>query len=253
MQKPYIGVTGFTSKDEALRVLEATPPTGDRLLMVGVLASSKTLRGEKNKWPNRYPAVQKIAGIFPDDPRALNLIHYSTDDPATLFSQMLELTSLAGTNFHGFQLNCAWPPQSELQHFRNAYPEAKIVLQIGERSLEMVGHSAYGLSIKLFMEYKGLIDYVLLDGSAGRGQILEMEKVRRYLYVLQTLPIPIDLGIAGGLSPQSLPLIEPLMRDFPDLSIDAEGRLRDSNDQLTIITVKEYVRLALEITSSIQD
>lgn len=253
MEKPYIGITGFTSKNEATEALSAMPCSVDRYLMVGVLASSKTLRGEKNKYPNRYPAVEKITGIFPDDPRALNLIHYSTDDPATLSKQMLELASLAGPNLHGFQLNCAWPPPSELQLFCNAYPETKVVLQIGERSLEMVGNSSYGLSIKLHMEYKGLIDYVLLDSSGGRGQILEVEKMSKYLYVLQTLPTQIGLGIAGGLSPQSLPLIEPFIRDFPDLSIDAEGCLRDGSDKLDIITVKEYIREAWKIFSDLQE
>ena len=37
---------------------------------------------------------------------------------------------------------------------------------------------------------------------------------------------------AGGLGPESVGLVEPLYREFPDLSIDAQGKLRPSGSAL---------------------
>lgn len=81
---PYIGVTGFMTRVEVRAVLETVPAGSKYRLMVGVLMSSKTLRGEQNKWPGRYPKRETVPKIFVDDPRTFNLVHYATDNPDAL-------------------------------------------------------------------------------------------------------------------------------------------------------------------------
>src|SRR3972149_5500104 len=106
----YIGVTGFTQKRDAECVLEMYDSLEHeplRKLMIGVLASKKTLNGLPGKYPKRYPATKDIAAIFPDHPYAVNLIHFATDTPESLRDDLTQLTALGGPNFHGFQLNMA--------------------------------------------------------------------------------------------------------------------------------------------------
>lgn len=250
MKKPYIGITGFMSLDEAIAVLRSMPVSAGRVVMVGVLASQKTMRGIQNKWPNRYPKMEKIAGIFPNHPLALNLIHYHTKEQETLYEQLLKMTGFGGDNLHGFQLNVAWPSPSALKKYRLAYPTMQIVLQIGARAFEMVKHSPKKLAAKVAKEYDELIDYVLLDPSGGYGKPFNTERARKYLTELKAKKLNAGLGVAGGLSPNTLGLVEPLTKDFPDLSIDAEGRLRNQNDSLNLNIAEEYIRKALKTFDS---
>lgn len=254
MKRPYIGITGFMKWEEVCSVSIFMPPSVDllpgsldRILMVGVSASLKTLRGRQNKWPNRYPKVEEISKIFCYESDVLNLIHYNTDEKETLAGQLDELIKHGGPNLHGFQLNIAWPSPIVLVAFRLLHPNKVIVLQVGSRAFQLVGHSPARLAKKVQDEYQGLIDYILLDSSGGLGKIFEPERFREYLQALQEKNLGIGLGVAGGLSAATLGILEPLAKDFPDLSIDAEGRLRDKNDCLDVVSAIKYVSVASQI------
>ena len=222
--RPYVGITGFMSRGEVDHVLQAWPVDSNFSLMVGVLASSKTLAGLTNKWPNRYPRIGEIAGIFPDDARSLNLIHYATDTPDRLSEELLRLQRLSGPRLHGFQLNVPWPETGELAKYLQASPGSYIVLQLGSRALDQVAHDPTQLRNQL-VRYVGLISSVLVDTSGGLGRSLDAEVLRNILTAIR--PLPLGLGVAGGLSANSIGLLGNLPKEFPGLSIDAEGRLRD--------------------------
>lgn len=246
MRKPYIGITGFLSLDDALHVLNAVPMNANRLVMVRVLASLKTMRGIQNKWPNRYPAMDKIAGIFPDHPLALNLIHYNTKEKDTLGDQLDAMTGFGGANMHGFQLNITWPELDVLREYKKRHPAKQIVLQVGGHAFEMVNYSPEQLAAKV-AEYDGAVEYVLLDPSGGYGKPFDKERARDYLVALQAKNLNVGLGVAGGLSPTTLNLVEPLVQEFPDLSIDAEGRLRTAEDHLDLNLARAYLQTALSM------
>ncbi|MCK5044869.1 hypothetical protein KAR26_04055 [Candidatus Parcubacteria bacterium] len=246
MKKPYIGITGFMSSDEALHILNSVPFRAGPLVMIGVLASLKTIRGVKNKWPNRYPTMDRIAGIFPDHPLALNLIHYNTKEKDTLANQLIAMTEIGGVNLHGFQLNIAWPSLDVLHAYREAYPTKQIVLQIGEQAFEMVNHSPEQLASRV-VEYDGLVEYVLLDPSGGYGKPFDSEHIRQYLLALREKNLDICFGFAGALSPATINLVEPLVKEFSRLSIDAEGCLRTPKDHLDLNLASEYLRRAFLI------
>jgi len=251
VKKPYIGITGFMSLNDAMQVLGAIPINTDRLVMIGVLASLKTMRGIQNKWPNRYPTMDRIAGIFPDYPLALNLIHYNTKEKDTLGDQLIAMTEFGGANMHGFQLNIAWPSLDVLAEYRKAYPTKQIVLQIGGHAFEMVNHSQEQLAAKV-AEYDGVVEYVLLDPSGGYGKPFDQDRARDYLMALKAQNLGMGLGVAGGLSPTTLDLVRPLANKFPDLSIDAEGRLRTPEDHLDLAVSSEYLFKALAMFNGAQ-
>lgn len=253
MQRPYIGITGFMTQDEVLSVLDAMPASSDRLVMVGVLASQKTIfLGLQNKWPNRYPGPNDIAAIFPNHPLVLNFVHYNTKEPETLLEQMLRVTELGGPNFQGFQLNVKWPSPQVLEEYRRQHPGMRIVLQVGGGAFKAVNDSPQILAAKVADEYDGLADYLLLDPSGGFGKPFDTARAREFLNALRERGVErfLGLGVAGGLSPTTLNLVEPLVDDFQALSIDAEGRLRDESDTLNQDVAKEYVSMALQIFAS---
>ena len=250
MFKPYIGITGFTAQSEVHTALDVFPENCSHELMVGVLASQKTIfLKEKNKWPNRYPDAKDIGDIFVNSPKALNLIHYSTKELDTLANQLMRMVGIGGEYFDGFQLNMAWPSPCDIGVFRGIYPDFYIVLQIGSRAFEEVGNDPETLAWRTAKDYLGLVDYVLLDSSGGLGKPLDTEKTRLCLEALCNEGVErfMCLGVAGGLSPSTLNLVEPLVKDFPNLCIDAEGRLRNSDDHLNLNVAKEYIAKSLEI------
>ncbi|MBI4524882.1 MAG: hypothetical protein HY695_13850 [Deltaproteobacteria bacterium] len=154
----YIGVTGFTRAAEARQALQCFAGSSARKLMVGVLVSSRTLSGRANRRPGRYPNIERIREIFHEHPAALNLIHYNTDAPATLSSELLRLVDVSGAHLHGFQLNIAWPNVGEIEAFKKGTgSKQRIVLQIGGRAMKRVDHSPQKLA-DMVARYTGIIE-----------------------------------------------------------------------------------------------
>lgn len=243
---PYVGVTGFMSREEVIEALALIPQESARRLMVGVLMSSKRLTGQQNKPSGRCPKKEAIADIFIDDPRALNLVHYNTDSPETLCAQLVKITELAGPHLDGFQLNIAWPPISELKDYLEIYPEKFLLLQVGGKAMAQVE------SMERFTELVGaylpMIDAILIDPSGGKGEPFDPVKGAEYLRAVRGYPT-LGVGIAGGLGPETLYLLDSLVREFPELSIDAEGRLRTlkPEDALSLGAMRTYLEDAFPI------
>ena len=95
----------------------------------------------------------------------------------------------------------------------------------------------------------GIIDYVLLDPSGGLGQPFDPEVAKSYLDELRKFENELGLGVAGGLSPTTLNLLEDLIKDYPNLSTDAEGKLRSAEDHLLTHVSSQYARESLRMFS----
>ena len=241
---PYIGITGITSPAESDLIARSWAGNSSRKVMIGVLVSSKTLRSEPDQWPNRYPALGDIAGIFSDHTAAFNVIHYSTDEPGSLLDQLLTVSHLCGPSLHGFQLNMAWPSAADLRRFAGQRSGLEIILQLNQEAFRVAGNHQGAVAAKLQREYSGLVDHVLLDLSAGYGRQLDPAWARRQLAEMRDAELDMGQGVAGGLSPESLHLVAPLVKEFPQLSLDAEARLRDAEDNLDPDLGQEYLRTA---------
>lgn len=95
-------------------------------------------------------------------------------------------------------------------------------------------------------EYRGLITDVLIDVSAGKGVPIDPAKVRGIVEAMRTWNANLGIGIAGGLCAETLPAVADLVREY-DLSIDAEGRLRNDRDELDLEKVRAYLGAAARI------
>ena len=67
--KPYIGISAVMDRMETRSILEFIPDDAMRQVTIGTVANLKTLRGQPNSWPQRFPSMEQIARIFLDDPR----------------------------------------------------------------------------------------------------------------------------------------------------------------------------------------
>lgn len=249
--EPYIGITGFTKPDEVASALQSFPNHPHRRLMIGVLATWKSLRGipMKPRWQKQVPDPTAIPSLLSNDARAVNLVHFSTEEgqESTILADLCRIHELAGPFFQGFQLNLAWPEVRPLDEYRTAVGRVyRIVLQIGQRAVEVAGGTPSGI-VGMLNRYIGQIDDVLLDPSGGLGKAFDTERARQFLSAIAEQGWNLGLGVAGGLGPDSLNLVEPLVAEFPNLSIDAQGLLRNPKNDLDSEAVRNYLTKARQL------
>lgn len=247
MKKPYVGITGLMHPGEVYAILQGFPSSAEtgRKLMVGALVSDKTLDGRPNRQGNRYPAtIDRVADIFVDHPDVLNLVHFNTkeEDSDKVLDQMLRIADAAGKNCHGFQLNFKWPPAAMLKRYKNQFPRHVIVLQHKIPWGPYSGDDCQEMISKL-SDHAGICDYLLLDPSCGNGEEMDHVKTLKYLKMLKATAIGERIGcvVAGGREAANIWELERIMRTYPDTSIDAEGRLRDADDNLCLPLAQNYV------------
>lgn len=243
MPSPYIGVTGFMRGEEVAETLIYLPDKSSYQIKVGVFVSDKTLRGETNRHPTRFPKIEVLKSIFIQDPKVINLVHFNTHDPGRLKDDLIWLTEdYGGPHMHGFQLNLTWPSVRDLMIYHQICSPKRTVLKIGNKAMEEIGHSPETLRERVG-RYVGVVTDVIIDPSGGAGQPFEPMLAREYLHALQGCGVRV--GVAGGLEAQRLhQLVRPLAQEFPGLSIEADGKLRDPQDNLDILAAGRYIREA---------
>ena len=242
---PYIGITGFTSPEEVAAVVAALTASPSRRLMCGVLLSNALLSGEPSDAPNRCPPPDAIAGIFSDDPRCLNLVHYRPRPGVNLADALTRAQQVGGPNCHGVQINATrgapWPDPSSLIEYKNRSHPRRIVLQAGREAMASVGGDP-SLLAQRCAEYAGIVTDVLVDASEGLGIPLDAGRTVRYLEAIAATAPDLGLVVAGGLYASNVAeLLSPLLPKWASVSIDAEGRLRDANDRLNVAAVNDYL------------
>ncbi len=247
----YIGITGFTSPDEVAAVLSTLPATPPRLLMCGVLLSNALLDGQDSDAPNRCPHPDAIAGIFSDDPRCLNLVHYRPRAGVSLADALARASEVGGPNCHGVQINATrgvpWPDPASLVEYRNRSQPQRIVLQAGREAMASVNGDPASLAERC-APYAGLVTDVLVDASEGLGRPLDATLSARYLDAIARAAPTLGLVVAGGLCADNIDeLLAPLLPRWANASIDAEGRLRDGNDDLDVTAASAYLGAGMRL------
>ena len=247
--QPYIGVTGITSHAQANALMSVVKKEHNVLIMLGMLVSNKTLHGEPNKWPKRYPNIEKLSTIFPDHSKALNLIHFNSKMQGCLLDDMLLAQEMAGPHCHGFQLNIAWPDKKmiELYKMHRAFVRKRVVLQCGGGAMGEMDWKPEKIAQRV-REYQGLVDYVLIDPSGGLGKDFDGEFAYECFSELSVAVPDVGLVIAGGLHKGNVvSKLPPLLIDHV-LSWDAEGKLRTSEDDLDIKASQDYVTASISLS-----
>lgn len=251
---PYIGISGIMSRDEIRQIFSAIGFNDQRPTAFGVLISAKTIRGIPNKYPNRYPSPERLRDVFVRwNARDLLVLHYSADDDRTLTEDIGLAIQAIGRAPDGVQLNIKNPYGEQLPNpnkvaaIASTYPRMRIILQIVSSMF-----SSRADLWRYVREYAFSATDVLFDGSRGNGvdyfaKPRNVDSVRADLLELRSSFPHLGLGIAGGLSAHTLPQVEELLQEIPDLSIDAEGRLRDENDHLNINAAIEYATTAIRL------
>lgn len=233
---PYIGITDFTDfgqVQEMSQVFATHQPKGSsRVLHVGVMMSYKTLNSIPSKWQNAFPSKERIASIFSSD-EGYNCLHYADyDNNPDLWKNIATAISFGGTDIHALQLDMIWPDPGEVAHgVHTSRKQIEVILQIGKNALEEVNNDPQRV-VERLGDYEGVIHRVLLDKSMGKGLGMDANGLIPFAQAIKESFPTLGIGAAGGLGPETIQLVAPLVTAFPDLSIDAQGRLRPSGNAI---------------------
>lgn len=244
MSNSYIGVTGFTERSQIEVAMRSLYADQERKLMAGVLVSDKTLKGEKDKlYPNRYPSVDSLGNIFIKHQQLFNVIHFHSSDKYDWCDQLMRAVLFAGEDLcDGVQLNMTWADPGEIENFKRFYSDKKIILSVNQGMLKAAPNE---LLHRFLIDYDGIVDYVLFDASGGSGTELDSDFIGPYIKEFKFVTDKVNLAVAGGLWSNNLRKLDPLLKIYPDLSIDAEGMLRDKYDDLSMIKARNYLNEAI--------
>lgn len=264
-QRPYIGITDFTSLQQVKRMLGVLRQNrleeSAHRLHVGVMMSRKTLHCLPTKWADVFPPKEDITQIFSlpekivfDKPNDCHdwmfTLHYADyGSPPDLFDDLSRAMNYAGPFFDAIQLDMPWPDPGVIANAAHASRKnPEIILQIGGNAFEEVDNDVDRVVEKLY-PYHTFISHVLLDKSMGRGLGMDAEALAPFASAIAKEYPKIQLVFAGGLGPNSLNLLDPLLSEFPNMSIDAQGQLRPSGSALDPIDwnmAEEYLVGALK-------
>lgn len=245
---PYVGVTGFTNRTQVEAAISAFTRASRRVLMVGVLASHKSLRGVplQRTWAVQTPHLETLAELFVMSDQVLNLVHYAADqgDLGHLADDLAFIAQYAGLCLGGFQLNIPWPDPQVLRACRknrDRFPlSPHFVLQVSAEAVAEAGGTMEGVAARL-AAYEGVADYALFDASGGKGKPLDADRALAFLCACRGLRL--RFGVAGGLGADSLSLVEPVLAEFPETSFDAQGKLQGP-DGLNVPNMERYLARA---------
>jgi hypothetical protein len=240
-----------TQVNRMLKVFKKHLPLGSRHVMhVGVMTSFKVMNGLLTKFEKAFPKTNDISGIFSSD-EVYNCLHYVDYDGQSDFATTLaKVIELGGIGIHAVQLDMVWPdPVGIMDGVHRSRKNVEVILQIGEKAFTEIDDEPEELAERLD-DYKSVIHRVLLDKSMGKGKGMDAEWLLPFAHVIKKRFPEMGIGAAGGLGPETMLLVEPLVEDFPNLSIDAQGRLRPSGSALDPIDWKmaeQYLIKAIKL------
>jgi hypothetical protein len=259
MKEPYIGICDFTSRGDiqvvAELLLERRKPGSNRRLMAGVMMSHATLHGLPSEWTGIFPTTTQVPKIFRswrEEGIVMQTIHYANyEDPCLgLVQDLCLLWPDPGISaLQAIQLDMVWPKVPQLRAYARLCPKRELILQVSERAIREAGNDPQAV-VSMLAQYGNLLHFALFDCSIGRGISLNAEFLLPYLRAVRdTLP-HIGLAVAGGLGPDTVELLKPIVEEFPHISIDAQAGLRKSRsakDPLDMDRAGEYLIKALAL------
>ncbi len=255
---PWVGITDFATPQQAQMMADYylgemfVHKMHERSFMVGVMMSYKTLHELPTKWENAWVRKEELNKVFLSYRHVLNTLHYADFDGLSTEEDLIVAAMYGGCNLDAIQFDMIWPAPSLLESLRKRFPGLFFILQVNAHAFEMVNNSPGELVARLG-EYDGVLNGVLLDKSMGKGLGLDAGYLHPFVAAVVERVPRLTVGVAGGLGPDTLKLLEPLREFFPILAIDAQGRLRKSGNSLDPIDWdlgKTYISRALSYLKS---
>lgn len=265
--RPYVGVAGFMSSAEIMAAIETLPQNPTHSLAIGILASAKTIVGQTNKYPTRYPRIVDLGQIVGPAQRIARMndmpvefiLHFAVDDEDSFHIQMERAVDVVeDCEFDGIQINASphvitkLPLWIALDAVKMATPRMKrVIMQLrpprdNEPRLDLIGAG-------IRLANSDVATDILIDASAGAGIPLNVTTASIMIAGIRAAMADrysVGIGVAGGLTASTLGGVGGLMEVHGPLSFDVESGVRDDQDHMDVAELRSYLRHAWTRTGS---
>ncbi len=184
-----------------------------------------------------------------EDATLFNVLHYVDFKNRDICDNLTKAIKLGGDRLDALQLDMCLPDPEIIKRLRDRNPHLLIILQVNSKMIQDVGDTPKDV-VRILQTYGHGIDGILLDKSLGRGIPLAASELLPYAHAVKEECPDLGLIIAGGLGPDTMGLAEPFLGEFPNISFDAQGRLRPSHNALDPISwymAANYLRAAIAL------
>lgn len=249
MLAPYIGITTFTEVGQVKKALAVFKknfrPKSKRVLHVGAMMSYKTLHGLPSRWEDVFPKKEMIASLFMRDACLYNCLHYADYENASpeLWRTLDRAISYGGIYIDAIQLDMVWPEPAEIANgVHVSRKPLEVILQVGKNAMIKADNNPDEV-LRRLEDYEGVIHRVLLDLSMGKGEIMNPEFLLPFARAITKRFPQWGLVVAGGLGPDTMHIAHPILTEFPNASIDAQGKVPDDESRRAyIIEARKFAK-----------
>jgi len=268
--RPYVGVSGVTTPEMQDRLVavshEAELAAQGRLLALGVKAVHKTqyLDVENQYGADWYPvgAESFTNALRPaqDNDLTIGVAQTYLDaehvGDAAYRNEFIERIAQRGRPWlQAVQFDMLpWHNDTQMLGFIEKTKtdfDVAILLQCHQFAMEELGPQGV---VRRLGHQAAFVDYLLFDSSHGKGVRLDVSKLDAFLDEAHSSSQldHIGMAVAGGLNAEAVREDLPsLLRKYPELSWDAEGRLHPVNNAkkrpLDMETTRAYLRASGDI------
>lgn len=260
---PYVGVSGVVSKEQQNELIDISVTSGlpaHRRLLLGVKATHKTQYLDvTNKYGTQWYPVGQDAfndALSPDTLSTYNVAQlylepeFIRKDPRYPSEFIQKIAKRGARVLDALQFDML-PYHENPQLWSHTIDTVRsldlgVIIQSHAGAMEKGPERAVEDLVRL-SDFSG-IDFVLFDASHGTGKEMDSDTLKYFLEAAYSDPELEDkgtnFGIAGGLDEYTVQTHLPaILKDFPDISWDAEGRLhaRDGVGALDMNKVKQYL------------
>lgn len=260
---PYVGVSGIVSQEQQsllIDIAHTTDLTPGRRLLLGVKATHKTQYLDiPNKYGTQWYPVGEDAftnALSPETISTFNVAQLYLDQdsikrdvryPGEFIRKMAKR---GGKVLDALQFDML-PYHENPKLWSHTLDSVKaadfgVILQCHAAAMEK--GPARAMEDLVRVSEHTPVDFVLFDASHGTGTEMDADTLRYFLEAGYSDPElearGTNFGIAGGLDEYTVAIHLPaVIRDFPDISWDAEGRLhpRDGEGRLDMSKAQAYL------------
>ena len=266
--EPYIGITGLTTVAEAKAVADIfasvarnVGPGSEKCLpghhqpAFGFCINEQMIAGYAR--PNRrYVRMSELAGALQaTHTYGINVFHHVIEEPTpehvvAPLRVLFEMDDIYANNLcRVVQLNNKAVGVEVVAELRGLFPELKIIYQLQR---DLLNSRSHGEVVDFLLPYVPLIDYILVDRSAGEGLPFDPVEAAVLLKQLRMAYPSLGLGVTGGFSPENVgDRLRYLNGELGgDFSLDVETHVRRKlsgekwDDELDMRKVQAFLECA---------
>ncbi len=258
-QKPFVGISTFTTHQQVEIAKSYFGQLSDRRLHIGAMTSQEAFHAnpEDVRSGKTLLTKEELCGVFTPGENVFNVLHWKDDGmyPMTTSKDLIMACTECSLALSGLQLDMVWPDPEMVMEVKKNIPKLSVIVRVCDSAMRR--SEVLGPSFKYMLtSYVGIADYILLDCGMNEDTTYVSSKMLALIQQATLIFPETSIIVGGGMCSTTVNTLHPILTKYPRISWEAcEGlhTRRSLVDPLDINRMKEYLakskRLALRFKS----